>query len=130
MRVSWDDLDADESRISEKIDHKLCELRRLLDADYIRLWRYVDSQKVIFGFRWFENNDDDRTQAESFGNCVGFRRRPLQPAGAFHPVSLGADGEHPYWYFPELKRLKQNVSGFIEAVLARSDQEHDLDGLV
>jgi hypothetical protein len=130
MLGSWDELNADELRLGEDVDRKLRELRRLLDADYIRLWRYVDSQKVIFGFRWFSGDDEDRTQIEAFSNYVGFRRRPLQPPGAFHVVSLNGTGDHPYWHFPEFNKLKPNRRGFIEAVLARSEREYDLDGLV
>jgi len=122
--------DRDQSDLGQKIDHKLHEMRRLLEADYIRLWRYVDSQKVIFGFRWFAGADEDLTLARAFGNYVGFRRQPLQPSGSFWPVSLTPTGEHPYWYFPELKELKPNTAGFVEAVLARSEAEHDLDGLI
>lgn len=128
MELPPDDLDRDELRLRDAIDHELRELRRLLEAEYIRVWRYVDSQKVIFGFRWLGPNGEDRTESEGFGNCVGFARQEPARFNAFHAVTL-KDGEHPYWYFPEFDKLKPSAAGFIEAVLARGDK-HELDGLV
>jgi len=132
MQDPRDDLNEDEKRLSSRIDEILREMLTLMEADYIRLWRYVDSQKVIFGFRWFAPSGRDYTQEKSFENYVGFRKRNLQTSGIFTRIELGETGEHPYWHFPEPEPAELGRSGreFLEVVLARSDQEHDLDALL
>jgi class 3 adenylate cyclase len=102
--------------IPKRIIGLLLDLAEQLHAENVRVWRYVDSQKALFGF-WSKSDQPD------FEGFVAFLRDTKKlDALASEPVAdlhNDDDGEHPLWRVePGYESLKKNhEKPFMESIL-------------
>jgi len=105
-----------------KIQKLAAQLQSKLDAKAVRVWRYVESQKVLFGCHAFPALPPT---ALAFEERVAFLRDESKLEECSRQIVVGLsdehDGEvrrHPLWEVPEYEDLPKNLQdGYMESVL-------------
>lgn len=100
------------------------KLRQIFQTENVRIWRYVDSQMVLFGCP--TDGSDGHSEPPAFDERVAFLRDPQKLADFTSTIVVpvsdrhlpSGEFEHPIWDVPGYEQFNKNVRvDYLESIL-------------